>query len=236
MTLGNGPRRRTSEAGFTLVEVVASFLIVAGAMIPLLTSLGTSTEKVMDTVNQRKMRYLMQLVLADIELGKLSEEEEERYEEGTRDDFDGWASTERPDEYEGFEYVVEILREEVIVGGEDEEALAEAGFQTDESGRIVGRPVTNDLLEEQEEEGIEPPPGQIKRVLVLKVRRAGEDADDDIEYTIMTYLPQPDEESRELGAEGGEGAAPVPGAEGQPGAGGAAGASRDTPGGSQDKR
>ena len=61
----------------------------------------------------------------------------------------------------------------------------------------------------------------MKRVLVFVVRRLGETAEEDREFTVMTYLPYPGEEDQTLG-EGGEGG------EGGPGSGAAGAASSPT--------
>ncbi len=227
------------DRGFTLIEVIVSLLIITGTATMVLTAMSGATSKAMDAMARRKLRYLSQLIMADIELGKLvpGEEEEERYEEGSSDDFSGWASDDRPDEYEHFRFVVEVLREEILVGAEDEEALEDTGFSASASegeagsGSLLGRPVSNDDLENEED--LEEPPGQRKRLLVLAVERLGEDADDDLTLRIVTYLPVPGEEEASLGggAEGLPGAGPGGGAAeagaGGPGGGGAAGASGD---------
>ena len=172
----------------------------------------------MDTVAQRKMRHLMQIIIADVEIGRLSqsEDEEERYEEGSRGTFEGFASEDKPNEYDDFEWSIDVLREEMIVGGDDEDALEEAGFERDSSGRLIGRPVSNDLFRNEEEEG--PPPGQMKRLVVVTVRMISEDADNDRSYSMMTYLPSPDEELRQIAggeaAPGEGGGPPAPGGQG----------------------
>jgi prepilin-type N-terminal cleavage/methylation domain-containing protein len=211
------------DAGFTLIEVIVSLMIVATAALPILASLSEATTATIDTADMRKMRHLAQLILSDIELGALvppgagiEGEPAERYEEGSSDDFAGWASNGRPDEYAHFRYVVEVLREEVVVGGEDPQALKDAGFGQDEEGRLIGRSVTNEVPGGEDE--LPAPPGQVKRLLVLAVERLGESAADDMVLRVMTYLPVPGEEERVLGGA----AAGIPGgAPGGPPAGAA---------------
>lgn len=230
--LSDSLRRRRANAargGFTLVEVVVALVIVASAFLPLMASLGSSAEKVLDATLHRKMRYLMQIQAADVEIQQIKppgegedEEDAERYEEGSRGTFEAFASEDMPGEYDAFTWEVEIYREELICGGSDDpEALEEAGFETGPSGEIIGRPVSNDPRDEGEEE----PEGQMKRLMVLTVRCEGEDADHDLAYRIMTYLPIPGEEDRQIGGEA-TGAVPPPGgaeAGGDAKAGGASG-------------
>jgi hypothetical protein len=220
MRITNG----ASERGFTLVEVMASLVIIMGAAIPMLVTMGQITDDVIVTVEQRKMRYLIQNILGDLEKGKFLPESEEEvgYEEGMIGDFNDFASDFNPSEYQWFEWSIPVFRDEIIIGGADEETLLEQGFERGENGSIQGRPVSSDPaysqgLEGTEGEGATTPPGQIKRVLVFVVRRLGEVAEDDREFVLMTYLPYPGEEQQQLGGEGGEG-------EGGPGEGGAAGA------------
>ncbi|MSR74391.1 MAG: prepilin-type N-terminal cleavage/methylation domain-containing protein [Planctomycetes bacterium] len=202
---------KRNQRGFTLVEVVVSLVIVAGAMIPLLTVLGQAGEDVLETTEERKLRYLMQIILADVELGPLTTEEaeEEAHEEGDSGDFSGFGSPDAPDEYAGFEWTIDVFREEIVLGGADDATLADAGFSTDSSGRMLGRPVSGDSSSTREGEEEVDPEGEIKRVLVLSVRKLGETTDADRVLRIMTYLPNPGEEDRDLsgGREGGAGGA-----------------------------
>ncbi len=202
---------KAGQAGFTLVEVVVSLVIVAGSMIPLLTILGQAGEDVLVTTEERKLRHLMQIILADVELGPLSEAEaeDEAHEEGESGDFSGFGSPDNPDEYADFEWTIDVLREEIVLGGADEATLADAGFSTDSSGRMLGRPVSSDRGSIEEDEAATDPEGEIKRVLVVSVRMIGESTDTDRVLRVMTYLPNPGEEERDLsggtgGAEGGD--------------------------------
>lgn len=219
---------RGSRGGFTLVEVVVSLVIVAGSMIPLLTVLGQAGEDVLETTDERKLRHLMQIILADVQLGPLGtdEEDEERHEEGDHGDFTGFGAADDPQEYAGFEWSVDVFREEIVLGGADEETLADAGFSTDRSGRMIGRPVSNDMTSGAESESEVDPEGEIKRVLVLTVRKVGETSDADRVLRIMTYLPNPGEEERELEGGGSGGAGGPAGAESGRGDSGGAGGDR----------
>ena len=49
--------------------------IVAASFVPLMVSLGGASERVHDTVMHRKMRYLMQLQIGDVELQKIKPDE-----------------------------------------------------------------------------------------------------------------------------------------------------------------
>ena len=209
-----------AQRGFSLVEVLVCVVILAFGSATVLTAVGSATEDVLDTVDQRKMRYLIQNLLGDIEKGKANPddpEEEEFYEEGMQGHFEDLASDDDPEEFDGYEWYIPVFRDEVIIGAPDEDTLLEMGFETDDEGKVTGRPVSNDYVDPGlgglGEEGEAPmePPGQIKRILVFVVRRLGESADDDREFTVMTYLPYPDEENQQLGAE----------SEGEGGAGGA---------------
>jgi prepilin-type N-terminal cleavage/methylation domain-containing protein len=200
---------KRAQRGFTLVEVVVSLVIVAGSMIPLLTVLGQAGEDVLETTDERKLRHLMQIILAEVQLGPLGTDEEdaEPHEEGDHGDFSGFGAIDDPQEYAGFEWDIEVFREEIVLGGADDETLADAGFSTDSSGRMIGRPISNDFTTEAENESEVDPEGEIKRVLVLTVRKVGETSDGDRVLRIMTYLPNPGEEERELSGEGGQGGA-----------------------------
>ena len=215
----------TRRGGFTLVEVMVSLVIMAGAVTASLAAVGMASEDVIDTVDQRKMRYLIQNLLGDIEKGKAlpnDPEEEEFYEEGMQGDFLDYASPDDPSEFDGYQWYIPVFRDEIIVGAPDEDTLLDMGFVTDDGGNVTGRPVSNDFppgeFGPEGEEGSTEPPGQVKRVLVFVVRRLGETAEEDREFTVMTYLPYPGEEEQTLG-KGAEGGAGGPGGEG--GGGGA---------------
>lgn len=216
----------TRREGFTLVEVMVSLVILAGAVTVSLAAVGMAAEDVIDTVDQRKMRYLIQNLLGDIEKGKAlpnDEEEEELYEEGMQGDFIDYASPEDPEEFDGYQWYIPVFRDEVIVGAPDEDTLMDMGFVTDESGNVTGRPVSRDFppgeFGPEGEEGSSEPPGQVKRVLVFVVRRLGETADEDREFTVMTYLPYPGEEEQTLGEGAGGGGPGGPGGAGEAGGG-----------------
>lgn len=232
------------QCGFTLVEVMVALVIVTGSMVSLLSVVGNATDDVIRTVRQRKLRYLMQLQLGDIETRASMESSEESdglvYEEGMRGDFRDFASRDQPTEYDQYEWRIPVFRDEIVAGASgDDEELLEAGFVEDSQGRITGRPVTRDAYRDAEggEEGEEigPPPGQVKRVLIFSVRFVGESVDDDLEYAIMTYLPYPGEEEQQQAGEGAEGAGPggLGGAAEPtgPGRGAGAGGSSDIQGG-----
>ena len=191
--------------------------IVAGSMVSLLTVVGSATDDVIRTVRQRKLRYLMQLQLGDILTRATVPPEEESelmmYEEGMHGDFRDFASPGQPEEYDNYVWTIPVLRDEIITGAPLEaDELIEAGFVEDSNGRITGRPVSRDMYSDLEEEEFEMPEGQLKRVLVFTVRYQGETAEDDLVYSIMTYLPYPGEEEPKSGGEQGEGA-------GEPGGG-----------------
>jgi hypothetical protein len=180
----------------------------------LLTVVGNATDDVIRTVRQRKLRYLMQLQLGDLETRASMETSIDSgglvYEEGMRGDFRDFESRDVPGEYDQYEWRIPVFRDEIIAGASaDDEELLEAGFVEDSEGRITGRPVTRGtyLDAEGSEEAPGPPPGQVKRVLIFSVRFVGESADDDLEYAIMTFLPFPGEEEQSAGGEG-EGGAP----------------------------
>jgi hypothetical protein len=128
--------------------------------------------------------------------------------------FEGFGSEDDPDEYAGYEWVIEVHREMVVTGGG--ENLEDQGFEYGEGSMPMGRPITNDNFGDDEEEE---PEGQIKRVVVIAIRRVGEDAADDRTLRIMTFLPNPGEEEQDLSGGG---------AAGPGGAGGTAGAAGGT--------
>jgi hypothetical protein len=221
---------------------MVALVIVTGSMVSLLSVVGNATDDVIRTVRQRKLRYLMQLQLGDIETRASMESSEESeglvYEEGMRGDFRDFASRDQPNEYDQYEWRIPVFRDEIVAGATgDDEDLLEAGFVEDSQGRITGRPVTRDAYREVEggEEEVGPPPGQVKRVLIFSVRFVGESVDDDLEYAIMTYLPYPGEEEQQQAAEGGEGTGPGGlGGASEPATGGrgsGSGGSSDIPGG-----
>lgn len=233
-----------AQRGVSLVEVMVCLLILAFSLTGALVSIGSATEDVRDTVDQRKMRYLIQNLLGDIEKGKVmpdDPDEEEQYEEGMQGTFEALAHPDDEEEFQGYEWYIPVFRDEVIVGAPDEETLLDMGFETDDSGNVTGRPVSRDFQGDPElgpEGQPQEPPGQIKRILVFVVRRLGETAEDDREFTIMTYLPYPDEENQQLGAEGegGEGGGNAGGgAEGGGGGGDARGETSTRGGGGADR-
>ena len=225
------PAPRAHQRGITLVEAVVSLVIVASAIIPAMTALGGASENVLKTKNRRIMRYLAQLVIADIELGKLHPEEEgERYEEGSSGTFEGFGSEDDPDEYAQYEYTVEVLREIPIVGA-SEEQLEDQGFESTESGQFLGRPVSNDFLGSEEGEE-EQPEGQMKRLVIIAIKLVGEDAVDDRTLRVMTYLPIPDEEEQGLDPAGAAG----PGGEPSGSGSGAAGSNDSSSGAAVERR
>ena len=224
---------RSRQRGFTLMEVIVALVIVAGGTIALLATLGSATESAMQSVDRRKIRYLAQIVLADVEVGKISPTaEEERYEEGTREAFAGWGSAAEPDEYASFEYEIEALRDELVTSaGADPEQMQDAGFQQNSDG-TWSRPVSNDSFGFGEEGEEEPPPtGPMKRLAVIAIRKLTENPAHEVVLRIMTYLPAPDEESQSLGPAGAAGlpgaAGATPGGETRDGASGAAGRGSD---------
>lgn len=218
------PGPRGGQKGVTLVEAIISLVIVATAIIPAMTALGGASDNVLRTKNRRIMRYLAQMVLADIEIGKISpDEEEEHWEEGQTMSFEGYGSRDDPDEYADYEVLVEVFRETPIIGGGEE--LEDQGFETTEEGQLLGRPVSNDFLAGGEEEL---PEGQMKRVVIIAIRLVGEDVADDRTLRLMTYLPMPGEEEQQVGGPeglGGAGAAPA-----EPGAAGASRSATTTTG------
>ena len=227
-----------------LMEVMVALMIMAVAVIPLLASLGSATDSVINTVRRRKMRYLAQIIIADVEIGKTSpDQEEEPYEEGTRESCETWASEEDPQEYSRFEYVVEALRDEMITpggGGQDEEAMLDAGFEPTSSGGWT-RPVSNDLglfggAGEGEAAG---PEGPMKRLAVIAIRYVSDDPEEEIVLRIMTYLPYPGEEEQPAGGAGAPGSGlggATPGAPGStPGTPSGGGAVRGSSGGGGDR-
>ena len=63
-------RRPATQRGFSLVEVLASLAILAFATSGALVAVGSAADDVQNTIDQRKMRYLIQNLLGDIAKGK----------------------------------------------------------------------------------------------------------------------------------------------------------------------
>lgn len=226
---GTAAPPRASEQGLTLLEVVVSLMIAAYVVIHTMGAMGDAVDNVIVTRERRKMRYLAQIIMTRVELGKISPEEEwEPFEEGTSGSFEDWGSPHAPDEYARYEYRVDVLREVAVAGGMgpggDPYADSPYGgdpYGQDPYGAPQGRPVTNDpmggLFGEEEEEEQD---AQLKRIVVLTLHRVSRDADDDRYLRLMTMLPVPGEEEQPLGSGAGGAMGGAPGGAGGEGGGG----------------
>lgn len=186
---------RGGEAGFTLLEVLVTLVILAYAVPLFQVIVGKSVDRALVTKINRQMRALAQYQMGQITVGKLHPDEEDPFPDGqtgTFDDVGGY-----PDEYSAFTW--SLRREEVAICGANEEDLQKAGF-TKSVGGGLSRPQTDDILSGKDEH-VEKPAGQFKSRVTLTVIWHAENADEDQELSVMTYLPVNGEEE----AGGGEG-------------------------------
>ncbi len=221
------------EAGFTLIEVMVTLLIVAFAVSHLLAILGTSVNDALETKINRQLKQLVQFQMGQITVGQLHPDEEDPFPDGQSGDFSDVGGY--PEEYAPFKW--QIYREEVAICGADNEEMKKAGFEQDGSGAFI-RPETDDIINGKggkkangaaEMPGAEEdkPEGQFKTRVTLVVRWSAESQDEDKEFSITTYLPVKDEETQDMGGAGGAGGPGGPGGPGgqgnTPGAGGTPG-------------
>ena len=131
--------------------------------------------------------------------------------------WEGMQATFETEEYQAFTWT--IRREEIPIVGSTEEDLEKAGFRKEPGGSGYSRPQTDDSLSGADEH-VEKPEGQFKSRVILTVRWHAENADEDREFSIETYLPVNGEEEEGGGGPGGLG---TPGADGNspPGTGSA---------------
>jgi prepilin-type N-terminal cleavage/methylation domain-containing protein len=203
------------EAGFTILEVLVALLIVGIAITGFQTVTGGAYERAIVTKINRQMRHLVAYQMGQITVGKLHPEEEDPFpdgQSGTFEDVGGY-----PEEYQAFTWT--IRREEIPIVGSTEEDLEKAGFRKEPGGSGYSRPQTDDILSGADEH-VEKPEGQFKSRVILTVRWHAENADEDREFSIETYLPVNGEEEEGGGGPGGPG---TPGADGNspPGTGSA---------------
>jgi prepilin-type N-terminal cleavage/methylation domain-containing protein len=200
-----------AEAGFTLLEVLVTLLIIAYAVPLFQVIVGKSVDRALVTKVNRQMLALAQYQMGQITVGKLHPDEEDPFPDGqtgTFDDIGGY-----PEEYAS--YTWSLRREEIAICGANEEDLEKAGFTKSQGGGL-SRPQTDDILS-GEDEHVEKPEGQFKSRVTLTVYWHAENADDDLELSIVTYLPVSGEEEGGGGGAGGRDGDPSggPGTQGQ---------------------
>jgi prepilin-type N-terminal cleavage/methylation domain-containing protein len=193
---------RSSERGFTLIEVLVTLAILGYAIVGFSAMVGQSVDLAIVTKVNRQMRQLVDYQMGQITVGKLHPEEEDPFPDGQTGSFDDVGGY--PEEYQAYSW--ELRREEIPICGTDEEELQKAGFDKAPGGTYA-RPQTDDILS-GEDEHVEQPEGQFKSRVTLIVRWHGESADDDREFAVVTYLPVNGEE--EAGARGDENAPASP--------------------------
>lgn len=214
-------RRRRSERGFSLIEVIVSLAILGLAVPALQASLGAAVDKAILTKVNRQLRAVAQFQYGQVLVGKLHPEETDPFLDGQTGGFEDVGGYR--EEYA--EYGWELRVEEVAVAGASNTDLEEAGFADDGSG-MYARPYTDDLAEKASGGaggggfaslfgGDQPrPEGQFRKRITLTVRWAAESAEQDRVYTLVTLVPA--DEGEPSGAD-------LPGALGGPGTEGAAG-------------
>jgi prepilin-type N-terminal cleavage/methylation domain-containing protein len=187
---------RQAEAGFTLLEVLVTLAILGYAVVSFQTIVGTSVDRALVTKVNRQLRQLVEYQMGQVAVGKLHPEEEDPFPDGQSGSFEDVGGY--PEEYESFTW--HLKREEVPICGTDEEELREAGFQQlpGGTGGFI-RPQTDDILSGADEH-LEKPKGQFKSRVTLTVRWSGLSADEDREFSIVTYLPVNGEEEEGAGA------------------------------------
>jgi prepilin-type N-terminal cleavage/methylation domain-containing protein len=227
-------RPRTGEEGFTLLEVLLALAIMGFAIVGFQAITGGAYDRAIVTKVNRQMRQLVAYQMGQIAVGKLHPEEDDPFpdgQSGTFSDVGGY-----PEEYDAFTW--SIRREEVPIVGSNEDDLEKAGFKKDPgAGGASGytRAQTDDILAGKDEH-LEKPEGQFKSRVTLTVTWHAQSADEDLSFSIVTYLPVNGEE--EEGAGGGPGApgAGNPATPGAPGSGGGTNNQRDaTPAGAVKK-
>lgn len=236
---------RHHERGFTLIEVMVTLMILGFSMVGLQASLGTAVDLAIATKSQRQARSLLSYQMGQVSVGVLTPDEEDPFPDGQTGHFEdvgGYA-----EEYAVFEW--SIRKEEVSICGGDETSMQDAGFVPGEDGKLT-RPVDTYRAQAaanraagaradagvdggREEEELETPEGQFKQRVILTVTYRPGSIELDRTFSLITYLPLPDEaasfadqqaarSSAQGGANGaaGNNGAPSSGAAGSPNAGG----------------
>jgi prepilin-type N-terminal cleavage/methylation domain-containing protein len=206
------------DGGFTLLEVLVTLMILAVSVPLLWVTVGNSVDRALVTKVNRQMRALAQFQIGQITVGKLHPDEEDPFpdgQSGTFDDVGGY-----PEEYAAFTW--KLQREEIGICGTTEDDLQKAGFVKPATGGPMVRPQTDDILAGTNEH-LEKPAGQFKSRVTLTVYWHGESADEDLELTVVTYLPVNGEEDGGGAGAGGKGE-PGPAGAGAGAGSGAAGA------------
>jgi prepilin-type N-terminal cleavage/methylation domain-containing protein len=222
-------KRPKNDAGFSLLEVVVSLLILGMAIPALQSSLAGAVDKALLTKVNRQLRALSQFQYGQVLTGKLHEDEEDPFLDGQTGAFEDVGGYR--EEYA--EYSWELRVEEVAVTGAANAELEEAGFADDGTGLYV-RAYTDDLAERAKPGGDSSggfaallggesprPEGQYKKRITLTVRWAAASAEEDRVFTLVTLVPADDDGSQGdlQGALGADPNNPAAGAAGAAGSG-----------------
>jgi prepilin-type N-terminal cleavage/methylation domain-containing protein len=201
-------RRRRSERGFTMVEVMVSLAIVSLAVVGLHAALATSAVYAQSAKVNRQLRHLAAFQYGQVLVGKIHPDEQDPFLDGQTGAFEDVGGYR--EEYEAFDWRVES--QEVALEGGMSDELLEAGFYDDGSG-VMARPFTDDVAMGGAKGGgfasllqgeSVRPEGRYARRIKLVIRYTGADAASDREFTMTTLVGIPDLDS------GGDGA-PLPG-------------------------
>lgn len=197
--------RRSDESGFTLLEVMVTLMILGFSMVGLQASLGTAVDLAITTKAQRQARGLLAYQMGQVSVGVLTPDEEDPFPDGQTGHFEDVGGY--PEEYSIFEW--SIRKEEVSICGGDESTMQEAGFRAGDDGKLT-RPVDTYRAQAasnrasgaradaggdggRSEEELETPEGQFKQRVVLTVTYRPGTVELDRTFSLITYLPIPDE-------------------------------------------
>jgi prepilin-type N-terminal cleavage/methylation domain-containing protein len=190
------PRRATlvpgREHGFTLLEVLVTLAILGYAVVGFQAVVGKAVDAAVVTKINRQMRHVVEYQMGQIVVGKLHPEEEDPFPHGQTGTFVEVGGYD--EEYERFTW--ELEREEVPICGASDDELANAGFDRTNDGQFSRRQ-TDDVLAGIDEH-LEKPKGQFKSRVRLTVRWNGPSADEDLVFSVVTYLPVNNEENQEV--------------------------------------
>ena len=190
------PRR--PDAGFTLLEVMVTLMILGFSMVGLQASLGTAVDLAIATKAQRQARGLLAYQMGQVAVGTLTPEEEDPFPDGQTGNFEDVGGY--PEEYSAFEWT--IRKEEVSIVGGDEVGMQEAGFVAGSDGKLT-RPVDSFRAQAsanrmsggrtdaegtggRSEEELETPDGQFKQRVVVTVTWRPGPADLDRSWSLIS--------------------------------------------------
>jgi type II secretory pathway pseudopilin PulG len=197
---------RHREEGFTLLEVLVAFAVIAFAAITFNVIVGGAMNRAVVTKVNRQLRQLVEFQMGQVTVGKLHPDEDDPFPDGQSGAFEDVGGY--PEEYEAFTWT--LRREEIPICGTNEDDLEKAGFRKEPGATEFTRAQTDDILAGKDEH-LEKPAGQFKSRVTLTVKWNGRTEDEDQGFSIVTLLPVNGEEEGGGSGPGGPGDPNAPG-------------------------